>query len=181
MLKRSDIRIRDPFILTDKENGCYYMYGTTALLKGTISALNSFAVYKSYDLENFEQPKILFDGSEHDFFGKKDFWAPEVHKYNGKYYLFGSVKADGVCRATHIFVCDTPDGKFVPVSDKHITPENWECLDGTFWIENGKPYIKLYGELKKIADKENIKNIELSLSHDDDYAIACVVIDKENE
>ena len=57
MLKRSDIRIRDPFILTDKENGCYYMYGTTALLKGTIRALNSFAVYKSYDLENFEQPK----------------------------------------------------------------------------------------------------------------------------
>ena len=47
--------------------------------------------------------------------------------------------------------------------------------------ENGKTYIKLYGELKKIADKENIKNIELSLSHDDDYAIACVVIDKENE
>ena len=47
--------------------------------------------------------------------------------------------------------------------------------------ENGKPYINLYGELKKIADKENIKNIEISLSHDDDYAIACVVIDKENE
>ena len=47
--------------------------------------------------------------------------------------------------------------------------------------ENGKPYIKLYGELKKIAEEKNIKNIELSLSHDDDYAIACVVIDKENE
>lgn len=48
-------------------------------------------------------------------------------------------------------------------------------------FENGKPYIKLYGDLKKIADEKNIKNIELSLSHDDDYAIACVVIDKEND
>lgn len=26
MLKREDIRIRDPFIFTDKENRCYYMY-----------------------------------------------------------------------------------------------------------------------------------------------------------
>ena len=36
MLKRSDIRIRDPFIITDKENKCYYMYGTTALVDGSL-------------------------------------------------------------------------------------------------------------------------------------------------
>lgn len=154
MLKRSEIRIRDPFILTDKENGCYYMYGTTALLSGTICALNTFAVYKSKDLENFEGPKVIFNGSDYNFFGKKDFWAPEVHKFNGKYYLFGSVKADNVCRATHIFVCDTPDGNFVPVSDKPITPANWECLDGTFWVENGKPYMVFSHEWLQVKDGE---------------------------
>lgn len=47
-------------------------------------------------------------------------------------------------------------------------------------FENGKPYIELYGELKEIAEKLDVKNIELSLSHDDEYAIACVVIDKGN-
>ena len=31
MIKRQDLRIRDPFILTDFENKCYYMYGTTDL------------------------------------------------------------------------------------------------------------------------------------------------------
>ncbi|MBQ3571591.1 MAG: family 43 glycosylhydrolase [Clostridia bacterium] len=167
MLKRSEIRIRDPFILTDKENGCYYMYGTTSIKEGTIAALNTFAVYKSKDLENFEEPKVIVDGEKYDgFFGKKDFWAPEVHKINGKYYLFGSVKADNVCRATHIFVCDTPDGEFVPVSNKHITPENWECLDGTFWQENGKPYMVFSHEWLQVKDGE-ICAMELSedLSH----------------
>lgn len=48
-------------------------------------------------------------------------------------------------------------------------------------LDNGKPYLKLHGCLEKIALEKNIKNIELSLSHDDDYAIACVVIDKEND
>ena len=45
MPKREEIRIRDPFILTDKENGCYYMYGTTALECGTLAAKNTFSVY----------------------------------------------------------------------------------------------------------------------------------------
>jgi hypothetical protein len=76
MKKRADIRIRDPFILTDKENGCYYMYGTTALGNGTISAFNTFSVYKSYDLESFEEPKVVVDGAKIGLRGNRDFWAP---------------------------------------------------------------------------------------------------------
>ena len=154
MLKREEIRIRDPFILTDKENGCYYMYGTTALGVGTLAAGNTFSVYKTYDLENFEEPKVIFDGSEIGFWADRDFWAPEVHKYNGKYYLFGSCKAKNRCRATQIFVCDTPDGRFVPVSDKPITPANWECLDGTLFVENGTPYIVFCHEWVQVKDGE---------------------------
>lgn len=43
-------------------------------------------------------------------------------------------------------------------------------------FENGKPYIKLYGKLKEIAEGKNIKSIDLSLSHDGDYAMATVVM-----
>ena len=140
MLKREEIRIRDPFIYTDVENGCYYMYGTTSVFDGEIAAGASFSVYKSYDLENFEGPKLIFDGSGDNFWADRDFWAAEMHKYNGKYYLFGSCKAENKCRGTHIFVCDTPDGTYVPVSKDPATPLDWECLDGTFYVENGKPY-----------------------------------------
>ena len=62
MLKKSEIRIRDPFILTDKENGCYFMYGTTALAPSSLRCNNTFSVYKTYDLENFEEPKVVLDG-----------------------------------------------------------------------------------------------------------------------
>ena len=154
MLKREEIRIRDPYIVTDKENGCYYMYGTTALVDGSLRAKATFSVYKTYDLENFEEPKIVFDGAEIGFWGTRDFWAPEVHFYNGKYYLFGSCKTEGRCRATHIFVCDTPDGKFVPVSENPPTPADWECLDGTFFVEDGIPYMVFCHEWVQVGDGE---------------------------
>ena len=166
MIKKTDIRIRDPFIYTDVEKKCYYMYGTTALEQDSIAAKNTFSVYRSFDLENFEEPKVIFDGSKCNFWADKDFWAPEVHLYKGKYYLFGSCKADNKHRATHIFVCDTPDGEFVPLTEHPITPLNWECLDGTFWVENGKPYIVFshewtqiqIGEIWAAELSENLKN-----------------------
>ena len=154
MLKRENIRIRDPFILTDKEAGCYYMYGTTDLEEGTLHAYPRFSVYKSYDLESFEGPKVVFDGKENGFYATRDFWAAEVHKWGGKYYLFGSCKAEDRCRATEIFVSDTPDGKFVPVSDIPKTPGEWDCLDGTFFVEDGKPYMIFSHEWVEIGNGE---------------------------
>ena len=154
MLNRKDIRIRDPFILTDHESGCYYMYGTTDLKIGECVAYPRFSVYKSYDLEHFEGPKVIFDGEKYGFWADRDFWAAEVHKHNGRYYLFGSCKTDGKCRATQIFVCDTPDGEYVPVSDKPLTPDSWECLDGTFYVEDGTPYMVFCHEWVQIKDGE---------------------------
>ena len=142
MLKREDIRIRDPFILTDKEHGCYYMYGTTDLEAGSLAARGTFSVYRTVDLENFEEPKVIVDSDKLGFWGRFDFWAPEVHVYNGRYYLFGSCRSNGAHRATQIFVCDTPDGEFVPVAPEARTPADWECLDGTLYIDReDKPYI----------------------------------------
>ena len=161
MLKRNEIRIRDPFILTDEEAGCYYMYGTTNLVDGSLVAYPKFSVYKSYDLESFEEPRVIFDGAEYGFWADCDFWAAEVHKYNGRYYLFGSCKAEGKCRTTEIFVSDTPDGRYVPVSKNNITPEGWECLDGTLWVEGGKPYMVFSHEWVQVRDGE-IWAVELS-------------------
>ena len=72
MLKREDIRIRDPFILTDRENGCYYMYGTTALEDGSLRAKNSFSVYRTCDPECFEEPVVIFDGGHAMLFCRLD-------------------------------------------------------------------------------------------------------------
>ena len=136
-MKREEIRIRDPFIYADKKTKTYYMYGT---INGGASD-SKFYVYTSKDLEEFEGPFVIFDGKKENFWATKDYWAPEMHEYKGKYYLFASVKEDNESRATQIFVCDTLDGEFKPVSEKPATPKEWWCLDGTLCIENEKPYI----------------------------------------
>ena len=154
MLTRNQIRIRDPFVLPDRERGCYFLYGTTALKNNSIRAADSFSVYRTEDLEHFDEPKVIFRGQDLNFWADRDFWAPEVHLYNGKYYLLGSCKAEGKCRGTHIFVCDTPDGDFLPVSESPVTPADWECLDGTLWVESGIPYIVFCHEWVQVTNGE---------------------------
>lgn len=141
-MKSNEINLRDPFVLSD--NGKYYMYGSR------VGVQTGFDVYVSDDLENWSEPKAVFEKRD-DFWGKYHFWAPEVHKYNGKYYMLASFKADGVCRATSILVSDTPDGEFT-VYNERVTPEDWECLDGTLYVENGTPYMVFCHEWLQIKN-----------------------------
>lgn len=41
--------------------------------------------------------------------------------------------------------------------------------------ENGNPYVELHGKLKEIAKEKGINSMDISLSHDGDYAMATVV------
>ena len=43
--------------------------------------------------------------------------------------------------------------------------------------DKGCPYLNLTGEAAKLADRMNIKNIKISLSHSRDYATAVCVIE----
>ena len=152
-MKLTDINIRDPFVLPFE--GKYYMYGSrvgTPYEKNPWGDQFGFDVYTSTDLENWSAPKCIFETNE-SFWGKFHFWAPEVHLYNGKFYLFASCKAPERCRGTHIFVCDTPNGTFTPVSKDPATPLDWECLDGTLYIDKkGKPHIVFCHEWLQVTD-----------------------------
>lgn len=150
-MKNSEINIRDPFVLA--YNGKYYMYGTRATNTWEPKSLDTigFDVYISDDLENWSEPKPIFEYFD-GFWGTRQFWAPEVHLYNGKFYLFASFIADGYQRGTAIFVCDTPDGTFKEHSDGAVTPKDWSCLDGTLYVEDGMPYIVFCHEWTQIKN-----------------------------
>jgi GH43 family beta-xylosidase len=158
MIKREDIRIRDPFVLVDEKTQKYYLYGTTNLTEG-YNTERRFCVYVSDDLETFSDAITVFDGK--DFWGEYDYWAPEVFCYNGKYYMFATFKATGRSRGTQVLVSDTPDGTFKPLTDKPLTPENWECLDGTLYFEDGKPYMVFCREWMEVKDGQ-MYMVELS-------------------
>lgn len=143
-MKLSEINIRDPFILTFNKK--YYLYGSR------VGVQTGFDVYKSEDLECWSEPKSVFEITD-DFWGTCDAWAPEVHLYNNRFYMFASFKNEGKCRGTQILVSDTPDGLFVPITKKPITPGDWECLDGTFYIDKqGNPHVVFCHEWVQVHD-----------------------------
>ncbi len=149
-MKFCDINIRDPFVLVDNDK--YYLYGTRG--KTAWTSAEGLDVYISDDLENWSEAIECFSVPE-GFWADKEIWAPEVHKYMGAYYMFVSLRSDTRNRATQILKSDTPEGPFLPFTDGPVTPEEWLCLDGTFYVdEDGKPYIVFCHEWVQVTDGE---------------------------
>lgn len=147
-LTMKDIHIRDPFILPYQ--GIYYMYGTRADCFGC--GTGGFDVYKSTDLVNWSLPIEVFDSKKYNLNLEVN-WAPEVHFYNGSFYMFAThtFSSDGR-RGTYIHSSSAPDGEFTPHSDGPVTPGEWYSLDGTFYCEDNIPYLVFCHEHVQIAD-----------------------------
>lgn len=143
-----DINIRDPFVL--KSNGKYYLYGTRGQTAWT--SAQGLDVYVSEDLVNWSEPHECFSVPE-NFWADKEIWAPEVHIYNGSFYMFVTFRSEERDRATQILKSDSPMGPFLPFTDDAITPVGWRCLDGTFYVDkNGEPYIVFCREWQQVKD-----------------------------
>ena len=145
----TDFRIRDPFVLVD--GGQYYLYESKPWFGGT-----GVGVRVSTNLVDWTEKKMVMTLPKD--IKVKAVWAPEVHKYNGKYYLFVTIteengvreikpmneevdKANLVPRGTWVFMADSPDGSFKPVKKGPVPPDNLMTLDGTLYVEDGKPYM----------------------------------------
>lgn len=149
-MKFCDINIRDPFVLV--ENGTYYLYGTRG--KTAWTSASGLDVYVSSDLENWSEAKECFSVPE-NFWADKEIWAPEVHKYKEKFYMFVTFRSEERDRATQILCSNSPEGPFLPFTDDAITPIGWRCLDGTFYTDkSGKPYIVFCREWQQVRDGE---------------------------
>jgi len=148
-----DIHIRDPFVLPVASENKYYLYGTRGAETWTDSA-TGIDYYVSNDLQNWDGPFLAFDPPE-GFWSDRNFWAPEVHEYRGKYYMFATFKAVDICRGTQILMADSPAGPFLPISEEPVTPRDWECLDGTLFVdEEDNPWIVFCHEWVQVGDGE---------------------------
>ncbi len=143
-----DINIRDPFVLPFE--GKYYLYGTRGATTWTVAS--GLDVYVSDDLQNWSEAHECFSVPE-KFWANKEIWAPEVHLYNGKFYMFVTFRSDDRERGTQILRSDSPMGPFLPFTDDAITPPEMRSLDGTLYIDkNGDPYIVFCHEWQQITD-----------------------------
>ncbi len=149
-MRACDIHIRDPFVLLHA--GRYYLYGTRgATCWGDATG---FDVYVSDDMADWSEAIPCFE-DDGTFWAKRHYWAPEVHRYGGAFYMLASFLGEGMCRGTAILRSESPLGPFMPHSDRTVTPRDWECLDGTLHVDkNGKPWMVFCHEWTQIGDGE---------------------------
>ena len=143
-------KLRDPFIVLHE--GVYYAYGTGET--GTDWANTPLTLYKNTsgdlrgDWERVENLAVIPPYAE------KNFWAPEVYLYRGKWYMFTTYFSSKTGRkGCTVLAADSPEGPFREISDGHITPADWECLDGTLYIdEENRPWLVFVKEWKCTED-----------------------------
>lgn len=135
-------KLRDPCVLA--EDGVYYVYGTGWKCFKNVSG-NIEGPWEKVELEvTLAHPET--DGGSH--------WAPEVHKYNGAYYMFTTYFNSATShRGCIILRSDSPEGPFVEITDGHITQRKWDAIDGTFYVDpDGQPWMVFVHEWTSMKD-----------------------------
>ncbi len=139
MIKTGIRRLRDPFLI--KKDGAYYIYGTD--VTGGWDTESVWRCFKNDSGSLYGEWKKLENIAEIPSDAIKNRWAPEVHLYKGAYYMlttyFSQKKGHRGCT---VLKADTPDGPFKEVSDGTITPDGWDAIDGTLYVdEQGQPWL----------------------------------------
>lgn len=164
--KLADVRMRDVCILVDEKTKTYYAISSS--FAPTKDGFRNAAVraFTSKDLVTWEGPHTIFQ-APNDIWGAtpiKGIWAPEMHEYKGKYYLFITFDTDEklseqwrdwlprVKRSSQILVGDSPLGPFKPFKNESTLPMDMMTLDGTLWEEDGIPYMVFAHEWVQITD-----------------------------
>ena len=135
--------LRDPCVLYD--DGVYYMYGTGwSCYKNSTGSLDS-GWEGPYDVVEMPQGHESEGGCH---------WAPEVHKYNGAFYMFTTYLSNITNhRGCVILKSSSPLGPFVPISDSYVTPRDWDSIDGTLYVDDdGQPWMVFVHEWTSTDD-----------------------------
>lgn len=152
-MKKDQIHIRDPFVVPQASERKYYLFGTTGATTWSGPG-EGFDYYVSPDLDEWLGPYPAFRPPT-GFWGTKNFWAPEAHFFNGNWYLFASFKSDDHSRGTQVLVADHVTGPYLPISERPQTPADWECLDGTLFVDqDGSPWMVFCHEWVQVNDGE---------------------------
>ena len=144
--------IRDPFIILEADK--YYLTGTIPPFWDGKSP--GVFLWSSDNLIRWkEEGFILHRSAAEDNSWFKDYWwAPEIHKKNGKFYLTVNCRNDklGIGQNPLIAISDRIDGNYTLLNadEPFFTKENYEkglypCVDGNdanlFTDDDGKTYI----------------------------------------
>ncbi|WP_276091483.1 glycoside hydrolase family 43 protein [Pedobacter sp. JY14-1] len=123
------ITLADPTIFVD--NGQYYLYGT--------GSSAGFPVYQSKDLKRWHIPTSAKEGlalKKGESFGEAGFWAPQVFRHRGSYYM--AYTAD---EQIAIAKGSSPAGPFRQHVLKPLSGEGKQIDPFIFFDTDGKIYL----------------------------------------
>ena len=162
-LTMPNMPLHDPWIVADKASGTYYLY-TKNEQRMTGDPRIGTMVYTSRNLRDWTAPKLVFTLPE-GIWANEGAWAPNVHRYRGRYYLFTTLHNEGATlppgatkrpthrRGTVAAVADRPEGPFTLINGgEPIAPASLMTLDGSLWSENGRNWMIYAHEWIQVAD-----------------------------
>ena len=164
-LRMPEMHLHDPFVVADKARKTYHLYTSNVPAMSGECGVGIMA-YTSRDLLNWTRPKVVFKLPQ-DSWAKDGAWAPEVHQWRGKYYLFTTLHNEQAAidkpsssgwktyrRGTVMAVADQPEGPFVLANGgEPVAPSDQMTLDGTLHVDKqGKPWYVFAHEWIQTAD-----------------------------
>lgn len=182
-LRLPDMPLRDPFVMADAASGLHHLYVANATALSGVPGVGTM-VYRSRNLRDWSTPQVVFRPGT-DLWGANGGWAPEVHRWRGRWYLFVTlhnpakplaVPAAGrygipvpvpqFQRGTVIAAADSPLGPFTVLDPaRPVAPPEFMTLDGTlFKDERGRPWMvyshewiqKLDGTIEAVPLKDDL-------------------------
>lgn len=117
----------DPHVFKD-DDGTYYLYGTSGDAFG-------YRVYSSKNLVEWTSHGYCLHYAWEDVYddpnqSSKEFWAPDVIKYSGKYYMSVSFQ-----HHLNFAVSDSPTGPFKTIGPDILFPDI-RTIDGHFFLDD---------------------------------------------
>lgn len=169
----ADFWAHDPFVLANESDKTYYLYTSSP-------DAPVVTVYRSADLRHWTGPHTVFTVPDESWANASESpWAPEVHEFDGRYYLFTTLHdsthalppaSDGtsqfsarhpdgrvyapVARGTVIGAASSPLGPFELLDpDSPVAPREFMTLDGTLHVdESGQPWMVYAHEWVQLLD-----------------------------
>ena len=141
--------LHDPWIVADAATRTYWLF-TTNQAEMTGDKRLGIMAYTSRDLKHWTRPTVVFTLPEGTW-ANDGAWAPEVHRWRGRWYLFTTFHNENARlakpgthrRGTVLAVADRLGGPFTLLRDGDpIVPKELMTLDGTLHVDRtGKPWL----------------------------------------
>ncbi|MGW2637111.1 glycoside hydrolase family 43 protein [Streptomyces sp. NPDC001348] len=172
-MRLPDMPLHDPFVVADDRTRTYHLYTSNDPSVSGVDGIGTM-VYRSHDLRDWTRPRVVFLSAEQEeMWGTDGGWAPEVHEWNGRYYLFTTLhnqdrplpvpppgrwgtpfQVANHMRGTITAVSDSLLGPFTVVDPSRPTPpQHLMTLDGTLYVDpSGQPWMVYAHEWLQTVD-----------------------------